>query len=303
MAVTLMSGPIGVVGAVPGNSGDSNQTPGPSFFAHGFSLADQRFMPPGGGGDVTAILPQFYGTDGICVCDAVPTTLAAANISAAAVPVAGTALTLAGASTGITVIGAAGFQLSPMMGLFPANARVMEGNPALIQIGTLGGGVSMYDPRTMLTRCLRFTSVGNDSTATAAVVGLDWYGQLVHETVTLANATVATSKKALKAVISITPAGTLSGSNLSVGTSDVYGFGLASSEFFGFVTIFWNNTLISANTGYTAAVASTATATTGDVRGTYGVQSASDGTKRLTMFVAPTPWNVTSAGLFGVTQF
>src|SRR5690348_17692515 len=51
-------------------------------------------------------------------------------------------------------------------------------------------GVSPYDPRTMASRTLQFTSVGDDHLATAAVVGYDQFGFLIHETVTLANATV-----------------------------------------------------------------------------------------------------------------
>jgi hypothetical protein len=254
---------------------------------------------------VTNITPVLYGAGDICVVDQAPATLSATNISAAAVPVAGTPLTLAGASTGITVVPAGGFQLMPTMNVIPANALMIDGNPALIQQGTLGGGVSMYDPRTMITRCLRFTSVGNDSTGTAAVVGYDWYGQLVHETVTLANATIATSKKALKAVVSITPAGTLSGSNLSVGTSDVYGFQLASYEW-AFVTIYWATppALLTSNTGYTAAVATNpATGITGDVRGTFLVPNASDGTKKLQVFITPQAWNATQTLLWGVPNF
>lgn len=297
MAETRFSGPLVVhSGGVAFSSGDSNPTPGPSAFVHGVSLLDQRF----GAGASDSLAPNWYATNSIYVLDQAPATLSATNIVAAAVPVAGTAMTLAGASTGITVLAS---PLSLAQGMtFPTGSRVIDGNPALLNLGALTYGMGQWDPRTMIGRCLRFTSVGNDSTGTAAVVGVDVYGQLVHETVTLANATVATSKKALKAVISITPGGTLSGANLSVGTSDVYGFPLAAWEF-PLVQIYWNNALISATTGFTAAVATTPTAITGDVRGTYGVQSASDGTKILQVFVSPAPWQITLAGLFGATQF
>ena len=47
--------------------------------------------------------------------------------------------------------------------------------------------------------------------------------------------------------------------------------------------------------------------TTGDVRGTYALQSASDGTKRLVLYVSPSVANLSNAtnlptGLFGVAQ-
>lgn len=301
MAITRFQGPLIVTGAGPNGSAlDYNETPGPSAFAHGVGLLDTRFGPFNGA-DVTAVIPLWYGNDTICVVDQAPSTLSATNLAAAQVPVAGTALTLAGASTGITVIGAGGFAFGA--NTFPANALMIDGNPAYVQMGQLAGGVSAYDPRTAVARCLQFTSAGDDHLATVAVIALDYYGNLFHETVTLTNASVATSKKAAKAIVSFTPAGTLSGSNLSVGTSDTYGFDLAAYEF-AFADIFWNNAFITATTGYTAPVTtSPATATTGDVRGTYAVQSASNGTRKLQMFVTPQAWNNTATTLFGVTQF
>jgi len=48
---------------------------------------------------------------------------------------------------------------------------------------------------------------------------------------------------------------------------------------------------------------SPATTTTGDVRGTYALQSAADASKRLVVRQFVTPANMGSiAGLFGVTQ-
>lgn len=301
MAITRLQGPLVVPGAGPniGSMLEYNDSPGPSIFAHGVGILDNRFGPYGGG-DISNPIPAWWGADSVCVVDQAPSTLSATNLVAAAVPVAGTAMTLAGASTGITVLAA---PYSPVAGqVFPTGARVIDGNPAVISLATAGGGVSVYDPRTMIARTLRLTSVGDDHLATMALVGIDMYGQTFHETVTLSNATIAATVKCYKALISATPAGTLSGSNVSIGTGDIYEFGLASYEF-QFTQIYWNATLISASTGYTAAVTtSPATATTGDVRGTYAVQSASDGTKKLQVFVRPSPWLVTAVGLFGVVQ-
>ena len=303
MAITRLQGPIVVPGAGPFPAGivpDYNDTPGPSMFAQGVALLDNRFGPFAGG-DVTNAIPGLYAPGAICVVDAAPATKAANNIAAAQVPVAGTAMTLASASTGITILSSA-LALFQGWGPIPSGALVMDGSPALVEFAQQAGGVAMYDPRTAVTRTLVFTSAGNDSGATAHVVGYDFYGTLVHETVTLANATTASSKKALKAVVSITPAGTLSGSNLSVGTNDVFGFQLASYEF-AFADIYWNSALITATTGYTAAVTTNpATATTGDVRGTYATQSASNGTIKLQVFITPQAWNATAATLWGVAQ-
>jgi hypothetical protein len=315
MAITRFTGPIIVPGSGPAISGVGDGAdyngPGPSIFVHGVGLVDQRFGPYMGA-DASAIMPCWYGSGWFNVLDQAPSTLSATNIVAAAVPVAGTAMTLAVASTGITVVPAGGYTYVSNGNTFPANALMIDGNPGVVLTNATGGqlgGPAMYDPRTMIGRCLRFTSVGNDSTGTAAVVGIDIYGYLVHETVTLSNATIATSKKALKAVISITPGGTLSGSNLSVGTSDVYGFPIAVYEAAQntvlppYVFIYWNGTQITASTGYVAGVTTTPSATTGDVRGTYATQTASDGTKKLQVFVQPQPWNLTGTTLFGAAQF
>jgi hypothetical protein len=95
----------------------------------------------------------------------------------------------------------------------------------------------------------------------------------------------------------------LSGSNVTVGTGDVFGFPLRA-DFVHEVSIYWNSAAITASTGFVAAVTtSPATATTGDVRGTYAVQSSSDATKRLAILIRPSVANISStAGLLGVTQ-
>jgi hypothetical protein len=90
-----------------------------------------------------------------------------------------------------------------------------------------------------------------------------------------------------------------------VGTADIFGIGLLSTNW-GCIDVTWNNQSITANTGYTVAdQTSPATSTTGDVRGTYAVQSASDGTKRLTIYASPSLTGITSnptTGLFGQPQ-
>lgn len=55
---------------------------------------------------------------------------------------------------------------------------------------------------------------------------------------------------------------------------------------------------------FTAAVTTTASTTTGDTRGTIALGSASDGTRRLTVFISPMVSNISNvtSGIFGVTQ-
>jgi len=305
MGITAYKGPILATGGfgAPYFTGisESNDTPGPSCFSHGVGLLDWRWGPYGSG-DVTNVIPNWFATSWINVLDQAPSLHATNNIVAAAVPVAGTPLVLAGASTGITVLATA-LTVTPG-NVVPAGCLVIDGNPAFIQLAQQAGGLSQYDARTMISRCLIFTSAGTDTGATASVVGYDVYGAPMHQTITLGSSGVpVTTLKAFKFIQSITPAGTLSGSNLSVGTSDTYGFPLAVFEF-PFVQIYWNNALISSNTGFTAAVTtSPSTAVLGDVRGTYLTTSASDGTKKLQVFIMPQAWNDTATTLWGVQQF
>jgi len=174
--------------------------------------------------------------------------------------------------------------------------------------GTLGvprvpfgsaGTIQLYNPLTSIARNVRITTQSGDA-AVYTVAGFDQYGFPQTEAITGNGASTVSGKKAFKYIQSITPVGTV-GSTTAVGTGDVYGFGLLSSNFQD-VSISWNATAITASTGYSAGVATTASSTTGDVRGTYAVQSASDGTKQLVIRQSPLVTNVgTVAGLFGVT--
>lgn len=70
----------------------------------------------------------------------------------------------------------------------------------------------------------------------------------------------------------------------------------------GYVEIVVNNNDLSGGS-FLPAVTTTATTTTGDVRGTIALPSASDGTKRLTIFLQPSVANLSSLnGLYGVQQ-
>ena len=139
------------------------------------------------------------------------------------------------------------------------------------------------------------------------VAGYDIYGQAMTETITsVANATTS-GKKAFWQIVSVTGAGGGSTTALTVGTTDVLGCPVRFTDIGYIVNAGWNTTL--AKDGGTAVVAdqtATATATTGDVRGTYVPSSASNGIKRLVMAVAIPAIgcgpNSTRIGALGVTQ-
>lgn len=164
------------------------------------------------------------------------------------------------------------------------------------------GAIRGYNPQCMFGRNIRITT-GTGDTAVYTVVGFDVYGYPMTEAITANGATTVSGKKAFKYVTSVTPVGTVGGAtSASVGTGDVFGFPLFSQNFYD-CQIFWNAGLITANTGYLAGVLTTPSATTGDVRGTYAVQSASDGSKQLYIVQSPLAVNRSSmVGLFGNTQ-
>jgi hypothetical protein len=228
------------------------------------------------------------------------------NIAASQVPVAGTAMTLVAATgAGITV----GVSITRAdTGVTVTGLRAIDGAAAGLAFGSggdgAGGPVRLWNPATLIARAVRIVSAGNDSAATFVVRGYDIYGYPMQETITGANAGTATGKKAFKYIASITPAGTLSGSAATVGTTDVFGLPIRA-DYVNETEINMADAWITAATGFLAAVTTNpATATTGDVRGTYTLQTASDGTRRLAIFQTPLITNISSiTGLFGITQY
>lgn len=315
---TAFSGPLIVYGDRPppgtGVTGSNNPDKAPSVFWGGTMLLDPR----GSYNNTRSGILGFLASSGpICVLDAVPSTLPAAvnSMAAVQVPVAATPLTLVTTNgAGITVQAAATVYW-PAGNTIPAGALIIDSAPATIGFGRAGQGnssqnvVKAYDPTTMLARNVIIKSVGNDTAATFTVAGYDIYGYAMSEAITGASGGNANGKKAFKFITSITPSGTLSGSNVSAAQGDVYGFPL-QNQAWPFIDIYWGAPpapFITSTTGWLAAVTtSPATTTTGDVRGTYGVQSASNGTSRLTILITVPLSLISNAnpnvGLFGVTQ-
>lgn len=296
MTISAIAGPLVVFGQ---QDGDYNLDRSPSLFDQATALLDPRAAYTYITGSVNQA-SGFYMAPEIQTINVVPSQLAANNIAASQVPVAGTALTLVAATgAGVTV----GVSINRAdTGVAVTSLRALDGAASRVSMGQ-SGAVGIWDPTTLLARNVRITSVGVDTGATFTIAGYDIYGYPMTETITGASATVASGKKAFKYIASVTPAGTLSGSAVTVGTGDVIGLPLRA-DYFGDIVVVYNNAAVTASTGFLAAVTtSPATATTGDVRGTYALQSASDGSKRLQIYQSPQLSNITSStGLFGVTQ-
>ena len=306
MTQTAFTGPIISFGQGAAPT-DYNADAGPSLFFNGGGILDPRtaYTYKGNrsnGGNTYG----FLGFTHIPTIQAVPSALAANNIAASQTPVAGTALTLVSSSgAGITVSTSiqradTGVTVTGLLAIDGAASYTTFG-----QGGTGSGGIiRLWNPATLVARALRIVSATNDSAATFTIKGYDIYGYPITETVTGANAGTANGKKAFKYIASITPAGTLGGGTVTVGTTDIIGLPLRS-DYVSECAINMASTWITASTGFTAAVTTDpATATTGDVRGTYTLQTASDGSRRLAIFQTPLVTNIGSTtGLFGVTQY
>lgn len=233
------------------------------------------------GGAVSTLLPnpsaqlplggRGFGPLGrVYLYDIVPLTLNAANIAASQSPAAGAIVLTAG--TGVTAV----------VDAFGTTRYTLD-----------------------VPRAIRYVSGSNDSGITFTATGYDFYGQSQTETVTGANAGTATGKKAFSSITGVVASGSVAGT-LTIGTTDVLGLPVSILDAGYVQDVGWANALArDAGTFVVADATSPATATTGDVRGTYVPSSASNGTRRLVFAVGLTGIqvgpNATTAGLFGVT--
>lgn len=159
------------------------------------------------------------------------------------------------------------------------------------------GPVALSDPHQLLGRAVSITGNAGSLAANFTVVGYDVWGNRQTEVIAFAGgATTAAGKKAFKYIVSVTPDTSDAGHLLSVGTTDVFGIPLRS-PLFEYADLFWNGALITSSTGYVAANDTNPNGTGADPRGTYAVQSASDGTKRLVIIIAPSAYDLDNAGL------
>jgi hypothetical protein len=286
----------------PGSAGGN---PPPSVDCGGSAIQDPRLPYNTANSSTGAQVIGWLGPAGSKVTSQVPSTAAVNNIAAAANPASGTAMTLVSSTgAGITVVPTGGVIMFPnYTNRIPAGAVAIDGLPGFVQVGTQNV-VGFYDPTKGIARCVSVTGVASGSGGTVTIRGADWYGYPMTQTITLAaGANTVNSTKAFKFVLSVTP--NFSDTHaISVGTADIFGLNLAA-DFFADVLVYWNGVLGLLAT-FTAAVTSTATATTGDVRGTIAPVSSSDGTKRLDIFVTPSLARITqnpqATGLFGVAQ-
>lgn len=134
------------------------------------------------------------------------------------------------------------------------------------------------------------------NTAIVTVTGTDLYGAV--QTEVSGSGTSFTGKKAFATITKVTTSATITGA--TVGTGNVLGlpFRIKSGD----VLQAMFNDAVDAGTFVVPDLTLPATATTGDVRGTY-TNTSSTGANRLVIRQTPQAYNIGSTtGLFGVTQ-
>jgi len=210
----------------------------------------------------------------IYVWDLVPVALSASNIAATQTPTGAGNLTLTAGK---------GVQLK------------IGGGPA-------GNTVYQLD----CPRAVSASLVAGGTAGTITVTGYDFYGQPMSEAITTVAASTVNGKKAFFQISTVaTSAATTTA--VTVGTTDILGIPVRVTSVPFFATVKFGTSTIAQDAGtFVAADATTATTTTGDVRGTYVPSASTDGIKRLVAGVlvpgiASGP-NATRIGALGTNQ-
>lgn len=275
--------PAGVAGLAPYISGQSgNPDAGPNVYYDGVALKDAYAPYREGGGSLQAggYPNQAFGylSNFSLAAALTPSTAAAANIAALQAPTTSIPLTLVSvAGAGITITTAA-ITLPNTGNVVPLGKVQIDAAPAWVSFGK-SGAIQGWNGNAV-GRAVSLTSGSNLSAINFTIRGYDLFGNPQSEILVGPSTNTVTSLKCYKWITSVTPDGT-SVNTVSVGTADVFGFPL-KTETFASVLVWFDENLITSKTGYTAGVTtSPATQLTGDTRGKYATQSATDGVKKL----------------------
>ena len=147
------------------------------------------------------------------------------------------------------------------------------------------GAALVFDETQALERGVAIVGILAGTGGTFTIKGADIYGQTQSEVVTLiSGASTAKSVKAYKIINSVTPGFADSTHTYSVITNDLFGFPFRN-DLWENLDIFFAGVVKTASTGWTAGDQTTpATTSTGDPRGTYALQTASQGIDRLVIY-------------------
>jgi len=176
-------------------------------------------------------------------------------------------------------------------GICAQQTLAAAGNATLNGALASGGTVTLDVPRNVVV------DAAGAATAVLTITGTDIYGIPMSEAITLNGTTAVAGKKAFRTITRI--AASAAATDFFVGTGDIFGLPIRANTR-NYVLTAWNGAFVTTGT-FTAADATAATTTTGDVRGTFAPADAADGTKRLTLWVFVFD-DDTQTGLYGVAQ-
>jgi hypothetical protein len=165
-----------------------------------------------------------------------------------------------------------------------AAQAIAAAGAASIDGASASGGVATFDYARAVN--VDSTNVG-DTTQTVTVTGTDYWGQAQTETIALNGTTLVAGEKAFKTITGVIVSAALTG-NLTVGNEDIFGLPYRVTDAGYLFRVGWAGALAQDAGTFVAADTATATATTGDVRGTYAPSSAANGTRRLVIGIALT---------------
>jgi len=149
------------------------------------------------------------------------------------------------------------------------------------------------------------TSNAGNTTQTVTVTGTDYYSQSQTETLTCNGTTTVNGKKAFSTITQVTVSDAITGT-ISVGNTDVFGLPYRITDAGYLFRTGWAGAVAdNAGTFVAADTTSPATATTGDVRGTFTPTTSANGSRRLVIGMIMTSVqsgpNATQTSAIGVT--
>jgi len=181
-----------------------------------------------------------------------------------------------------------------------AQAVAAAGN-ATINGASASGGVATFDYARAVSVV---SSNAGDTTQTVTVTGTDYYGQTQTETIALNGTTSVDGDKTFKTITQVAVSAALTG-NLSVGNNDIFGLPYRITDAGYLFRTGWAGAVADNAGTFVAADTATATATTGDVRGTFKPTTAANGSRRLVIGMIMTSVqagpNATQTSAIGVT--
>jgi len=181
-----------------------------------------------------------------------------------------------------------------------AQAVAAAGN-ATINGTSASGGVATFN-------CCRNVSIvsssASDTTQTVTVTGTDYWGQAQTALLTINGTTTVNGLKGFKTITRVAVSAAFVG-NLSVGMGDTFGLPYKVTDAGYLLRTGWAGAVADNAGTFTAADTATATASTGDVRGTFlPATSASNGVRRLVLAIglnaAAAGPDATQTGAIGV---